>query len=148
MKQSFSMSARSALLGAAFAGLAASAASAQPFQAGVLACNVAPGFGVILGSSKDISCVFHRARGRVEYYAGRIDRVGVDLGVTGPEQLSWAVVAPRPRLPRHALAGSYTGSYNGVGAEVAVVGGAEGDSLVGETNAGSLWCQSLAPPQA
>jgi Protein of unknown function (DUF992) len=134
MKHSFSVSARAVLLGAVTVGLTASAASADPLQAGVLECNVAPGFGVILGSSKDISCVFHRARGRVEYYAGRINRVGVDLGVTGPGQLSWAVLAPSPRLPRHALAGSYSGA----GAEVAVVGGAEGDSLVGETNAVTL----------
>jgi Protein of unknown function (DUF992) len=139
MKRSFSVPALSVpalaeFLGAALAGLTASAASAEPFQAGVLACNVAPGFGLILGSSKDISCVFRPSRGRWEFYYGRINRVGIDLGGTSSEQLSWAVVAPSPRLSGGALAGSYSGA----GAGFAIGSGTEADTLVGETNGVTL----------
>jgi hypothetical protein len=59
---------RAALLGAALVGLAATAPSATQVQSGVLECNVAPGIGLIIGSSKNLSCVFHPARGRPEYY--------------------------------------------------------------------------------
>jgi hypothetical protein len=80
MNSSFSPPVRAALLGAAFVGLTATAPSATQVQSGVLACNVAPGIGFIIGSSKTLSCVFHRARGRPEYYAGTIGRVGLDIG--------------------------------------------------------------------
>ena len=75
MNCSFFPPVRAALLGAAFVGLTATAASAVPVQSGVLACNVAPGVGFVIGSSKNLSCVFHRARGRPEYYAGTINRI-------------------------------------------------------------------------
>jgi Protein of unknown function (DUF992) len=86
MKQSFSVSARAALLSAALVGLNTAAASADPLQNGVLECNVAPG--AIIGSSEDISCVFHPVRGGDEYYAGRINRIGLELGVAGSAQFS------------------------------------------------------------
>ncbi|MGH6840452.1 MAG: DUF992 domain-containing protein, partial [Methylocella sp.] len=106
---SFSPPVRTALLGAAFVGLTATAASAAPVQSGVLACNVAPGVGLIIGSSKSLSCVFHPARGRREYYAGTISRIGLDIGVTGPGQFAWGVVASGPPGRRFALAGDYAG---------------------------------------
>ena len=68
MNFSFSPSARAVLLGAALFGLTATASSATPVQSGVLECTVAPGVGFIIGSSKNLSCVFHRLRGRPEYY--------------------------------------------------------------------------------
>ena len=61
MNCSFFPPARAALLGAALVSLTATAPSATQVQSGVLECNVAPGVGFIVGSSKNLSCVFHPA---------------------------------------------------------------------------------------
>lgn len=127
MNPSFSLPARAALLGAALAGVAAAGASAESVQTGVLECNVAPGIGFVVGSSKNLSCVFRPLRGGPENYAGTISRIGVDIGATGPGQFSWGVFTAGPPGYRHALAGDYAGP----GAGVALGAGARGDALVG-----------------
>jgi hypothetical protein len=127
MNCSFFPPVRAALLGAAFVGLTATAASAVPVQSGVLACNVAPGIGFVIGSSKTLSCVFHRARGRPEYYAGTINRIGVDVGATGPGQFAWGVITAGPPGRHYALAGD----YGGPGIGIALGAGGSANSLVG-----------------
>jgi hypothetical protein len=96
-------------------------------QTGVLECNVAPGIGFIIGSSKNLSCVFHPVHGRPEYYAGTISRIGVDIGATGLGQFSWGVFTACPPWRRYALAGDYSGP----GAGFALGAGPRGDALVG-----------------
>jgi hypothetical protein len=127
MNCSFFPPVRAALLGATFVGLTATAASAIPVQSGVLQCNVAAGAGFIIGSTKNLSCVFHRARGRTEYYAGTINRVGLDIGVTGPGQVTWYVISEGPPGRRYALAGD----YGGPGVGIALGAGGSANSLVG-----------------
>jgi hypothetical protein len=127
MNCSFFPPVRAALLGAALVGLTAIAASAAPVQSGVLACNVAPGVGLIIGSSKNLTCVFHRARGRPEYYAGTINRVGLDIGATGLGQFAWGVITAGPPGRRYALAGDYGGPAIGI----ALGAGGSANSLVG-----------------
>lgn len=116
-----------ALLGAVLAGLTAAAASAQPVQSGVLECNVAPGIGFVVGSSKTLSCVFRRLRGRPEFYSGTLSRIGVDIGATGPGQFTWGVYTAGLASQRYALAGDYAGP----GAGFALGAGPRGDALVG-----------------
>ena len=66
-------------------------------KVGVLTCNVAPGIGLIVGSSKSLSCSFNpSAPGPNERYSGRISRVGVDVGITGSGVIVWGVFAPSP----------------------------------------------------
>jgi len=139
MNFSFSPPVRAAFLGAALVGLTAMASSATPVQSGVLECNVAPGVGFIIGSSKNLSCVFHPARGRPEYYAGTINRIGVDIGLTGPGQFAWGVFTAGPPGRRYALAGDYAGP--GVG--IALGAGGSANSLVGG-NGGSISLQPLS----
>jgi Protein of unknown function (DUF992) len=137
MKRSFSVPALSVPALAAFLGAAmtASVTSAEPLQSGVLDCNVAPGPGFLIGSSKDVSCVFHPAHGRPEYYAGRISRFGVDVGLTGATQFSWGVFTEGAIIGRYALAGYYAGA----GFSFAVGAGPSADALVGgEGNAINL----------
>ncbi|MDQ6702881.1 MAG: DUF992 domain-containing protein [Pseudomonadota bacterium] len=131
--------ARAALLGAALIGLTATAPSATPVQSGVLECNVAPGIGFIIGSSKSISCVFHPARGRPEFYTGTINRIGVDIGATGPGQFAWGVFTAGPSGRRYALAGDYAGP--GVG--FALGAGLSANTLVGG-NGDSISLQPLS----
>ena len=97
-----------ACLGAALFGLTARASAAALVQTGVLACNVEPGVGLIIGSSKTVTCIFHPAHGRPEHYTGTISRIGLDIGGTGPGQYAWGVVTAGPTRPL-ALAGNYTG---------------------------------------
>jgi Protein of unknown function (DUF992) len=139
MNCSFFPPARAALLGAALVGLTTTAASATPVQAGVLECNVAPGVGFIVGSSKNLSCVFHPTRGRPEYYAGTISRIGLDIGATGPGQFAWGVFTAGPPGRRYALAGDYAGP--GVG--FALGAGGSANTLVGG-NADSISLQPLS----
>jgi Protein of unknown function (DUF992) len=97
---------------------------------GLLSCQVAGGASFIIGSSKDLRCRFESASGRHERYFGVIDKFGLDIGVTGPAQLSWAVFAPSTDVGRGALAGNYVGAS--AGASIGVGGGA--NLLVGGSN--------------
>lgn len=117
---------RTLWLAAAMLGLSGIPALGGPVQTGVLACSVAPGIGIVIGSSKSLSCVYHPVRGKPERYAGTISRIGLDIGATGAGQFTWSVIAPGP-TPRYALAGEYSGP--GIG--VAIGAGAHGNALVG-----------------
>lgn len=118
---------KSLFAAAALSGLLATAAQASPtgIKAGVLDCAVAPGIGLILGSSKAVHCSFNGANG-VEKYDGKIGKIGVDIGVTTSEHLVWAVFAPG-ELHRGALAGSYVGAS----AQATVIAGLGANVLVG-----------------
>jgi hypothetical protein len=95
-------------------------------QVGTLNCDVAGGIGLILGSSKSMTCVFHRADGAVENYAGSISKFGVDIGITGEQFMSWVVFAPGSVEP-----GALAGTYGGATAEATVGVGVGANVLVG-----------------
>jgi hypothetical protein len=109
--------------------LSADPAEAQaPAQAGMLQCNVAPGVGYLVTSSRSLACRFMPSSGaRPEYYVGTINRLGFVIGVSGPGQLAWAVFAPSTALPFDALAGHYAGATAGASFGV----GLGGNVLVG-----------------
>lgn len=77
-------------------------------RAGVLACEIAGGIGFIVGSSKSVSCTFDQ-RGMTETYVGRINKLGLDIGVTGTQYLRWVVFAPSSVDAMEGLAGRYAG---------------------------------------
>ena len=60
---------------------------------GVLTCDVSGSVGLILGGSKNASCVFQGSHG-AENYKGQIVKVGLDIGVTGGAVMSWVVLPP------------------------------------------------------
>jgi hypothetical protein len=99
-------------------------------QVGVLACNVSPGVGLVVGSQRSLSCRFDRTNGRDENYSGSITRLGLDIGFTGEGRMIWAVFAPSQGIQPGALAGDYVGASAeasaglGLGAN-ALVGGFE-----------------------
>ena len=126
MKRGFLMPVHAAFLGAALLCLGSAPSSAIPGQAGVLECNIASGVGLVIGSSRAVSCVFHRHHSRPEFYTGTISRIGLDLGVTGPVQFAWSVVSYGP-LPPYALAGDFTGA----GGSLAIGPGVSTNELVG-----------------
>jgi hypothetical protein len=97
---------------------------------GTLKCNVGGGVGFIIGSSKDLKCVYLPADRRpVHWYQGRVKEFGVDIGFTQHGVIIWAVFAPTSSLQAGALQGAYVGGSAsvtaglGVGANALVGGG-------------------------
>jgi uncharacterized protein DUF992 len=115
------------LLGLAV-GLSTPARAQGGVRIGTLTCNVASGWGFIFGSSKGLRCTLSPGPGRPEYYAGTINKFGVDIGYTQGGVLVWAVFAPTANLAPGALNGNYVGATGsatvgiGVGANVLVGG--------------------------
>ena len=117
------------LLGVA-AGLSTGAQAQGGVRVGTLTCNVASGWGFVFGSSKALHCTFAPAPGRAEFYAGTINKFGVDIGYTQGGVLVWAVFAPTANLATGALNGNYVGATGG-----ATIGvGAGANVLIGGSN--------------
>jgi hypothetical protein len=94
-------------------------------QTGMLTCQVAKGFGWIIGSSRTVQCDYRPTVGLTEHYSGTISKVGLDIGYLAPIFLAWAVVAPSTVPSGGALAGRYFGgtveAAAGIGAGVNVL---------------------------
>jgi hypothetical protein len=105
------------------------ASHAEVFRVGRLLCTSTPRIGMVLGSTQELRCVFRAVNSGREYiYAGRIRRVGLDIGVTSAGTLSWAVFAKNARIGPATLRGSYVGASGnlafgpGLGANVLIGG--------------------------
>lgn len=102
-------------------------------EAGLLECEIEGGVGFVIGSSKDMSCVFSPAdKSRPqEAYVGTVSKFGLDVGVTDKSVMQWLVLAPSADpFPDGALAGHYVGAS--AEASAAIGGGA--NVLVGGSN--------------
>ncbi len=117
-----------ALAAAAIGG--AAPADAGYIKTGLLTCKVAPGVGMVLGSSKGMTCAFKPDFRGPERYGGRIDKIGIDIGVTGETTIVWAVLTAGRGYPAGALAGRYVGAS----AEASVIVGAGANVLAGGSN--------------
>ena len=94
---------------------------------GTLNCKVDGGIGLILGSSKEMNCQFNAVGDTdSQNYTGTIDKLGIDIGVTGKSYISWLVFAPGSVKP-----GALQGSYSGVSAQASVGLGLGANVLVG-----------------
>ena len=99
-------------------------------QLGILDCDISGGFGFIIGSRKEVNCLFTPAGGAPrETYVGTISKFGLDLGVTTGGQMVWAVHS-ETTARRNALAGNYVGAS----AEATVAVGLGANALVGGSN--------------
>ncbi len=112
-------------------GIAAPISSASAFDArievGLLTCDVEPGTGLIIGSSKDMTCGFVGIDDFRETYLGNVKKFGLDIGTTDRTTISWVVFAPTTELE----AGALEGSYAGVSAEASVGVGLGANALIG-----------------
>jgi hypothetical protein len=98
---------------------------------GQLDCTIAGGWGMLLGSSKAVACSFTHTDGTVEKYAGSLDKLGIDIGVTEEAYMTWIVLTTASNVPgEYALAGEYVGVSGqvnlgiGLGAN-ALIGGSD-----------------------
>ncbi|MBP1884230.1 DUF992 domain-containing protein [Sinorhizobium mexicanum] len=108
---------------------------------GYLDCNIGGGTGYVLGSAKEVDCVFRStlAGEASDHYQGEIRKLGVDLGFTTRSRLIWAVLAPTAGYHR----GSLGGIYQGASAEATVGAGVGANVLIGGTS-GSIHLQALS----
>jgi hypothetical protein len=111
-------------------------AQTQRVRVGGLACVAGPRAGLMLGSRRDLQCVFRSdVTGRQYAYAGKIRRIGLDVGITRGGRLFWAVFASTAHVGRNTLKGSYLGASGnvalgvGMGAKVLIGGSGRTVSL-------------------
>jgi hypothetical protein len=111
-------------------------AQTQRVRVGGLTCNAGPRAGLMLGSRRDLQCIFRSDETGQRYaYAGKIRRIGLDVGITRGRQLFWAVFAPATNVRRQTLRGRYRGASGnfafgiGVGANVLIGGSRRAISL-------------------
>lgn len=101
------------------------------FVAGTLTCRGQGSVGFILGSTEELSCLYQVAGGsRQHEYAGRVQKVGLDIGVKGPSVIVWTVLGSSREMSGEAL----TGTYGGVSAEASVAVGVGANALIGGSN--------------
>jgi len=99
-------------------------------QLGTLVCRMGPRVGLVIGSRQRLKCRYTQVgSGRVENYAGRITRFGLDLGVTIGGGMRWRVFASTRGQQNGALAGQYVGAS----ADVSLGFGIGGKVLIGGT---------------
>jgi hypothetical protein len=105
-----------------------SPAGAQPtrVEVGTLRCSLSSSIGLVVGSQRNVSCIFSSSNGPDEAYEGRMTRVGVDLGFTTGGRIIWEVFATTNRY-----AGMLSGRYIGATAEATVAVGLGANVLVG-----------------
>jgi len=110
----------------------AESAEMKGVKLGYLSCHVSSGFGIILGSSRDLACTFTSSDGKsVENYKGEINKFGADIGYLQSGVILWEVVAPENTSAPGSLSGHYAGGTAsatvGVGVGVhALAGGMHG----------------------
>ena len=115
-----------ALATAAFIGTWTTAPAHAQTRVGVLECNISGGVGFVITSRKALSCAYKDADGRFERYSGTIRKFGLDVGVSGPARMVWAVFAPsKPGV------GALTGEYTGASASASAIFGLGANALIG-----------------
>ena len=84
-------------------------------KVGSLECEVEGGIGLLIGSSKKLTCTLTGSDGLNENYVGTINKLGLDLGITGKSFIKWMVFTPAgSEIGTHSLAGSYAGVSTGL----------------------------------
>jgi hypothetical protein len=87
------------------------AATQKWSRVGTLNCTAGPSIGLLMGSLQKARCVFRStATGKAENYSGRMEREGLELGITPGTKMLWAVLATTARLPAKSLTGRYAGA--------------------------------------
>jgi len=125
---------RMILAAASAAALSAAPALAQErTELGMLECTIEGGPGFIIGSQKELACLFKPSEQNrpAEAYVGTVTKFGLDVGVTGKTIMQWLVLAPTTDpFP----AGALTGDYVGASADASAVVGGGANVLIGGSN--------------
>ncbi len=121
--------------------LASQAIAQENIAVGQLTCGVRGGTTFIVGSTRELRCVFRvNPSDEGERYEGQIQKYGLDIGITDNAIMTWTVLAPS----RGVFAGALSGKYYGVAADASAgVGGGANVLVGGSNNAISLQPLSL-----
>ncbi len=113
------------------------AAHAENIELGLLTCDIEGGVGFILGSKKDLTCVFQYADANQpdDLYTGSVKKVGLDVGVTARSVVKWVVLGASVDS---ASSGSLAGDYGGISATASVGVGLGANALIGGSNDGII----------
>jgi hypothetical protein len=115
---------------AAVVSVPAEAQAPRRLQVGTLNCSMSAGVGLVVGSQRNVNCLFHPdGGGPQEAYVGTMTRIGLDVGVTSGAQIVWGVFAETNRYY-----GMLAGTYAGATAEMSVAAGLGANVLVGGSN--------------
>ncbi len=95
---------------------------------GRLSCDVEAGIGLILGSSKSMTCTLYKNSGGSETYTGRITKVGLDIGITQKTRIEWLVFTGGTHVYHN---GALSGTYVGASAEASIGLGGGANWLIG-----------------
>jgi hypothetical protein len=111
-------------------GAGAAKAETRRIQIGTLTCSLSSNIGMVVGSQRNVSCMFRGGSGEPdEPYTGTMTRFGLDLGVTTGSVIIWAVFADTARHKK-----MLTGTYTGASAEMSIAAGLGANVLVGGSN--------------
>jgi hypothetical protein len=94
----------------------------QGQKVGALTCRLSPSIGLIIGSQQRMACRFlPDGPFPAESYAGVLNRIGLDIGISAGGVLAWGVFAQTATpITRGALAGRYGGASGGIGVGLGV----------------------------
>ena len=106
---------------------------------GMLTCRTSASLGLILGSTQRLACQFKADSGWTQNYDGRMNRIGLDIGITAGGVMVWAVLGSSSAIQPGAL----TGRFVGASGEISVGVGAGANLLIGGT-AQSISLQPLS----
>ncbi len=111
--------------------------AADTLELGLLTCDIEGGVGFVLGSKRDLTCVFQYADNKHpdDLYTGSIKKIGLDLGVTAYSVVKWIVLGASVNA---AAPGSLAGEYRGVSATASVGVGLGANALIGGSNDGII----------
>lgn len=106
--------------------LTPAAAQRDRVEVGTLECSVSSSVGLVVGSQRNVNCLFKGNGTPPEAYQGTITRIGLDVGVTSGGAIVWTVFAGTNRY-----VGMLTGTYVGASAEASVAAGLGANVLIG-----------------
>lgn len=109
------------------------ATSQNLIELGKLECFVDEGTGQIIGSSRDLSCVFtsNKTEWGEDNYFGVFNRLGLDIGKTDEAQITWLVVAASLEDYKP---GFLSGNYVGAAGSASFAVGLGANALIGGSN--------------
>ncbi len=98
-------------------------------QVGTLRCSLSSGIGLLVGSQRNVSCLFRGTSGEPdEPFTGTVTRVGLEVGFTSGSVIIWTVFAKTERYK-----GVLTGTYTGASAEMSIAAGLGANACRGRT---------------
>lgn len=112
-------------------------AQAANIELGLLTCDIDAGTGFLIGSRKDLECVFTPANedANDEWYFGTESKFGLDIGTTTATVVKWIVLGINTDSLAH---GALAGKYVGVSASASLGVGLGVNALIGGSNKGFI----------